>query len=46
MLEVTAIFDIGKTHKKLHLFDGSLQEVHHEQIRISEITDDDGFPRG
>ncbi len=44
MLELTAVFDIGKTHKKFHLFDASLQEVHHEQIRISEIIDDDGFP--
>ena len=40
---VTLIFDIGKTNKKLFLFDESLNEVYKEYIRFDEIPDDEGF---
>ena len=41
---VTLIFDIGKTNKKLFLFDENLAEVYQEYEQFEEITDDDGFP--
>jgi hypothetical protein len=41
--EVIAVFDIGKTNKKFLLFDETLRIVHEEEVRFSEITDDDGF---
>lgn len=41
--DVTLIFDIGKTNKKLFLFNESLHEVNKEYIRFDEIPDDDGF---
>ncbi|MDN5200343.1 FGGY family carbohydrate kinase [Fulvivirgaceae bacterium BMA10] len=40
---VTLIFDIGKTNKKLFLFDEELNEISHEYIRFGEVLDDDGF---
>jgi sugar (pentulose or hexulose) kinase len=40
---VTLVFDIGKTNKKLFLFDENLSEISHEYIRFNEIPDDDGF---
>jgi sugar (pentulose or hexulose) kinase len=40
---VIAIFDIGKTNKKLLLFDENLRVVSETEERFSEITDDDGF---
>ncbi len=40
---VTLIFDIGKTNKKLFLFDENLSEIMHEYIRFDEIPDEDGF---
>jgi sugar (pentulose or hexulose) kinase len=40
---VTLIFDIGKTNKKLFLFDENLSEIKHEYIRFEEIPDEDGF---
>ncbi len=43
MTQVIAIFDIGKTNKKLLLFDTLLNLVHQEEIRFAEIKDDDGF---
>lgn len=42
-VEVTAIFDIGKTNKKFFLLDKDLNEIHREYIRFDEIEDDDGF---
>lgn len=42
--EVIAVFDIGKTNKKFLLFDKGLKVVHEEEVRFSEIPDDDGFP--
>ncbi len=40
---VTAIFDIGKTNKKLLLFNSSLKVVSEDEQRFAEIMDDDGF---
>ena len=44
MKEVTLVFDIGKTNKKLLLFDNELQVVHQTSIELPEIMDDDGYP--
>lgn len=41
--KVIAIFDIGKTNKKLLLFDDNLNVVHEEEERFEEKLDDDGF---
>ena len=43
-MQVTAIYDIGKTNKKFFLFNEQLREVHREYARFDEIRDDDGFP--
>ncbi|MFY0653361.1 MAG: sugar kinase [Cyclobacteriaceae bacterium] len=40
---VTLVFDIGKTNKKLFLFNENLSEVYHEYIRFDEIPDDEGY---
>ena len=37
------IFDIGKTNKKVLLFDQNLKIQIEEEIQFPEITDDDGF---
>ena len=41
--EVILIFDIGKTNKKVLLFDRKLQIVSEEEDKFEEIVDDDGF---
>jgi sugar (pentulose or hexulose) kinase len=41
---VIAIFDIGKTNKKLFLFDESYQIVFEKSAQLTEILDEDGFP--
>ena len=41
--DVIAVFDIGKTNKKILLFNKSLQVVYQEEIKFPEIKDDDGF---
>ena len=41
--KVTAIFDIGKTNKKLILFDYDLEIVSETEEKFNQITDDDGF---
>ena len=43
-MEVTAVFDIGKTNKKFFLFDKNYQEVFKTYQQFEEIKDDDGFP--
>jgi L-fuculokinase len=43
-IPVIAIFDIGKTNKKLFLFDEKYQLVYEESTQFDEITDEDGFP--
>ncbi|MGM5470153.1 FGGY-family carbohydrate kinase [Flavobacteriaceae bacterium LMO-SS05] len=44
MIDVTAIFDIGKTNKKFFLFDDDYQEVHKEYTHFDEIRDEDNYP--
>ena len=41
---VVAIFDIGKTNKKLFLFDESYQIVFEKSVHFEETVDDDGDP--
>ncbi len=41
--EVILIFDIGKTNKKVLLFDKKLQIVSEEEDKFEEIVDDNGF---
>ena len=41
--KVIAVFDVGKTNKKLLLFDYSLKLVLEQEIRVAEKRDDDGF---
>ncbi len=43
MKKVIAVFDIGKTNKKILLFDKDLQVVYQKEDKLSEIVDDDGF---
>lgn len=43
-MKVIAVFDIGKTNKKLYLFNETFQVIYSTQERWPEITDDDGFP--
>jgi len=40
---VIAIFDVGKTNKKLLLFDEHYQLVQEQSRQFAEITDEDGF---
>src|ERR1700748_2238643 len=40
---VIAIFDVGKTNKKLFLFDESYNIVFERSARFNEIVDEDGF---
>src|SRR5258706_12864592 len=42
-LPVIAIFDVGKTNKKLLLFDHQYNIVHEESKKLNEIKDEDGF---
>lgn len=42
-IPVIAIFDAGKTNKKLLLFDERYHIVHEESSRLPETTDEDGF---
>jgi len=41
--ELVLIFDIGKTNKKILLFDRELKLIHEEETVFEEIPDDDGF---
>ena len=43
-IPVIAIFDVGKTNKKLFLFDEGYNIVFERSARFNEITDEDGFP--
>ncbi|WP_064196882.1 MULTISPECIES: FGGY-family carbohydrate kinase [Emticicia] len=43
-MKVCAVFDIGKTNKKLLLFNEDYQIVKEEQSQFEEVLDDDGFP--
>lgn len=44
MKNVIAIFDVGKTNKKLLLFDEQYKVVFERIAKFSEIEDEDGFP--
>jgi len=44
MKNVIAIFDVGKTNKKLFLFDENYKIVFERSARFIETTDEDGFP--
>ena len=44
MKEVIAVFDIGKTNKKIFLFDKNFNIVFENSVRFEEIVDDDNFP--
>ena len=43
MQNVIAIFDVGKTNKKLVLFNEVYQIVHEENVQLRETTDEDDF---
>lgn len=42
--QVIAIFDIGKTNKKILLFTREYHVIYEEEITIPTILDEDGFP--
>jgi len=42
--KVVAVFDIGKTNKKVILFDYDLKLIWEAEEKFAETTDDDGFP--
>ena len=44
MEKVIAVFDIGKTNKKIFLFDENFSVVYTNRIRFKEIQDDDNYP--
>lgn len=41
---VIAIFDVGKTNKKLFLFDEQYKLVFEQSQTFEETKDEDGFP--
>ncbi len=43
-IPVIAIFDVGKTNKKLFLFDENYKIVFEKSARFIETADEDGFP--
>ena len=43
-IPVIAIFDVGKTNKKLFLFDENYQIVYERSARFIETVDEDSFP--
>lgn len=43
-MNVVAIFDIGKTNKKVFLFNENYQIVWENSVNFSDIVDEDGFP--
>ena len=38
------IFDVGKTNKKILIFDKRYHLLHEESVQLDETTDEDGFP--
>jgi len=44
MEEVILIFDVGKTNKKVLLFNRKLKVVLEEESRFEEVVDEEGFP--
>ncbi len=43
-IPVILIFDVGKTNKKLFLFNDKYKIVYEESAKLQEIVDEDGFP--
>jgi sugar (pentulose or hexulose) kinase len=43
-IPVIAVFDVGKTNKKLFLFDENYQIVFEKTARFLETVDEDGYP--
>ncbi|MEP6683427.1 MAG: FGGY family carbohydrate kinase [Parafilimonas sp.] len=43
MQNVIAVFDVGKTNKKLVLFNEDYDIVHEENVQLDETTDEDNF---
>lgn len=43
-IPVIAIFDVGKTNKKLLLFDESYKVLFESGVQLNETTDEDGYP--
>ena len=43
-LSTIGIFDVGKTNKKLLLFDEQYKVVYEQSRQLEEATDEDGFP--
>lgn len=43
-MNVVAVFDIGKTNKKVFLFNENYQIVWEQSVVFPEIVDEDGFP--
>jgi len=43
-LPAILIFDVGKTNKKVLLFDEQYKLIHEESTQLEEIMDQDGFP--
>lgn len=41
-IPVIAIFDVGKTNKKLFLFDEAYRKVYEETVQLKETVDEDG----
>src|SRR5438477_5349390 len=41
---VIVIFDVGKTNKKVLLFDEQYKLLQEEYVQLEETTDEDGFP--
>lgn len=44
MKNVIAVFDIGKTNKKIFLFNKDFNVVYANSVRFNECKDDDGYP--
>ena len=44
MKKAIAVFDMGKTNKKLFLFDKDFNVVYKNSIRFEEVVDDDNYP--
>lgn len=44
VLDVIAVFDVGKTNKKLLLFNADYQVVWEKIVQLPEVTDEDGDP--
>lgn len=43
-LPAILIFDVGKTNKKVLVFDEEYTLLHEESVQLEETTDEDGFP--